>query len=178
MTMLSASAPYRSIATRIGLTIGGGSAGTFAVLAFAHRPGMAVLAAAAAGTAIIANAIESICRVLPDTINAIRDLLTARTRARADAKKTIMMTKLRAELARSGIDSSKTAQAAEMLWFLAIDPDMPEDRRLNDEMLSKHMGTFWPRNNSRKLGSGPENPGNGSKRPRSSNSKVVPLRSE
>jgi hypothetical protein len=170
-----------SLATRIGLTVGGGGgAGTLAALALMHRPGTTVLAAGAATAALAAHAAESASKTLPGIITAISNLLTARTRARADAKATIILATTRADLARAGLDPSQTAQAAEMQRWLSANPDMPKDRRPTDETLIKLQGgRHRARNNSSsEPGTNPDTPRNGPRTPRATTSNVVPIRSD
>lgn len=165
-----------SIATRIGLTVGGGGAGTLATLALMHRPGTTAIAAAAVTVAFAANVAESACKALPGIIAAISDLLTARIRARADAKATIILATTRAELARAGLDPGKTVQAAEMQRLLSVNPDLPKGRRPTDETLIKLQGTHRTRNSSSESGTGPDTPGNGSRKPKATTNTVVPIR--
>jgi hypothetical protein len=176
MTMLSAPASYRGLATRIGLTLGGGGLGSLATLAFVHRPSMTAVAAAAAIVALAANAIESAGKALPEIISAISSLIIGCTRARADAKATLIRAKVRAEIARAGMEPGKSVPAAEMMRQLSIDTDLPEDRRPSDETLTKLLAPSRARNTSRKSGSGPETPGSGSRRPRANSDKVIPIR--
>jgi hypothetical protein len=129
-----------SIATRIGLTVGGGGAGTLAMLALTHKPGTTAIAAGAATVAFAANVAESAGKALPGIIAAISNLLTARIRARADARATVILATTRAELAKAGLDPGKAAQAAEMQRLLSLNPDLPKDRRPADGTLIKLHG--------------------------------------
>jgi hypothetical protein len=164
-----------SIATRIGLTVGGGGAGTLATLALIHRPDTTAIATGTATAAFAAHVTKSASKTLPGIITAISNLLTARIRARADAKATIILATTRAELARAGLDPSKTAQAAEMQRLLSINPDLPKDRRPTDETLIKLQGGHRTRNNSSEPGAGPDTPGNGPRTRRTTANKVVPI---
>jgi glycine/D-amino acid oxidase-like deaminating enzyme len=167
-----------SIATRIGLTIGGGGAGSLAALALIHRHGTTAVAAGAVTVAFAAHVAESASKTLPAIITAISNLLSARTRARADAKATIILATTRAELAQAGLDPNQTAQAAEMQRQLSANPDLPKDRRPTDETLIKLQGGHRTRNNSVEPGIGPDTPGNGARTPRTAANKVVPIRSD
>jgi hypothetical protein len=167
-----------NIATRIGLTIGGGGAGTLAALALIHNPGTTELAAGAATMVFAAHAAESASKTLPSIIAAVSNLLVARIRAKADGKATIIIATTRAELARAGLDPSHTAQAAEMQRLLSVNPDLPKDRRPTDETLVKLQGGHRVRNNSSEPGTGPYTPGNGPRTGRATANHLVPIRSD
>jgi hypothetical protein len=154
-----------SIATRIGVAAGGGGAGTLVTLALVHRPTTTAIAAGAATAAIAAHASESACKALPAIITAISNLLTARTRTRADAKATIILARTRADLAKAGLDPGQTAAAAEMQRLLIMNPDLPKDRRPTDETLLKLQATHRARNSTTETGAGPDSPGNGPRTP-------------
>lgn len=143
-----------------------GGTGSLAALALLHKAGATALAAGAvtAVTAMAASALTS----LSDVIEAVGNLLTALIRARADAKATVIQAKIRAELARAGLDPGKTPQAAEMQRALSINPDLPRDRRPADETLIRLYGAARAR-------------GGSDSAPRSRKvaaSKVVPIRSD
>jgi hypothetical protein len=167
-----------SIAPKIGLTVGGGGAGSLAALALVHKPGTTAIAAAGVGVAFAANAAESASRSLPTIIDAISNLLTARIRARADAKATIILVTVRAELARAGLDPGKSIQAAEMQRALGMNPDLPGDRRPSDEAFIKLYGAARARNITSESGTSPDSPGSGSRNPKAAASNLVPIRSD
>jgi hypothetical protein len=93
-----------------------------------HRPDTTAIAAGAAVAALAAHVAESAGNALPGIITAISNLLTGYIRARADAKSTNTSAATRAEIARAGLDPSKTASAAEMLRAMSGNPDLPKDR--------------------------------------------------
>lgn len=167
-----------STVTRIALTAGGGGAGSLAALALVHKPGTTAVAAAAVSVALAANAADSATKALPAIIEAVGNLLTARIRAKADAKATIILAKTRDELARAGLDSGKTAQAAEMQRCLTSNPDLPKDRRPTDETLIKLHGAPRTRTSTSEPGTGPDTPGNGPRSPKETIRTVVPFRSD
>ena len=124
--------------TRVGVAACCGGAGSLAALALAHDKATAPAIAAGAVTAAFAvNAAASAFKSLASAIEAMSSLLTALIRARADAKATIINARVRADLARAGLDPAKTPQAAEMQRLLSVNPDLPKDRRLADETLIK-----------------------------------------
>jgi hypothetical protein len=176
MPMLSAPVSYRSIAGRIGLTLGGGGLGSLGTLAVVHKPSMTAVAAAAAIAALAATAIDSVGKALPKIIGATSSLIIGLIRVHADARATIIRAKVRAELARAGMEPGKSAQAAEMMRQLSIDADLPEYRRPSDETLTKLLGSSRAGNTRRNSGSGPETPGSGSRRPKADSDKVIPIR--
>jgi len=171
-------ATFGSIATRVGLTAGGGGAGSLATLALVHNPSTTAVAAAAVIAALAANAAESTCKALPAIITATSNLQTARLRARADAEATVTLATVRADLARAGMEPGKAAQAAEMLRVLCMNPDLAKDRRPADETLVKLQSASRSRNTGGESGTGPKNTGNGPRRPKVATNKVVPIRSD
>jgi hypothetical protein len=166
-----------STPARVGLTIGSGGAGSLAALAFVHNPTATTLAAAAVTAALAANAAESACAGLPGIITAISNLLTLRIRAKADAKATLIFAAARADLARSGLDPGSSAHAADMLRFLCLNPDLPENRRPADETFLKLQAATRTRSTSSESGTGPDSPGNGSRRSTATN-KVLAFRAD
>lgn len=178
MRPVSVPASLGSTAARIGLTVGGGGAGSLATLALVHMPSTTEIAAAAVSVALAANAGDSAARALPAIIEAVSNLLTARIRAKADAEATIILAHSRDDLARAGLDPAKTAQAAEMQRCMTANPDLPQDRRPSDETLIKLQGASRARNNTSEPGTGPGTPGNGQKNPKETARTVVPFRSD
>ena len=77
----------RSLAARVGLTLGGGGAGWFGALAIMHRPSTAAIGVAVAACALAANSIRSICESLPKIIEAkgVRDVERIRAVGEATA---------------------------------------------------------------------------------------------
>jgi hypothetical protein len=177
MTSPSTPAPHHPITTRLALALGGGGTGLVGMLAFVHKPSTAALAAGAAGAALVTNVISSAGRALPEIIRALSDRKTARIQATADAQTQVLRTQARIQLAHDGTDPEKFPQAAEMLRLLAIDPDLPEGRRLNDDALAKLLAGPRPRSTSPHPGTGPGRPGNDLKKPGNGDqSNVFPLR--
>ena len=152
------------IVTGAGLAAGCGGAGSLATLALLHKIGAPVIAAGAVTSAFAASALRS----LASAIEAVGALLTSLIRTRADAKATLINARVRAELARAGLDPGKTPQAAEMQRALSVNPDLPRDRRPADETLIKLHGVTRPRSISSESATGPDTPGR----------KVVPIRSD
>jgi hypothetical protein len=164
--MPSPSTTRRSIAARIGLTLGGGgSAGWLGALAVSHKPSIAATATAASIAALAV-----ICTALPEIIRARGEAKSQAIRDTAEAQALIMRTEKRMALLQAGIEAGKTAPAAEMLRQQAIDTDLPPGRRLNDEALLKLHSVPRTRSPGRKPGNGPGKPGKGSR------GNVVPLR--
>jgi hypothetical protein len=175
----SASTPYRSIASRIGLTIGGGSAVWLATLAVVHKPTMTTIGAAAVAVAVAVNAVEAIFKALPEIIKAISACKVAHINAKAEAKTMVMRTQTRTALAQAGIEPGKLVQAAEMLRLLPIDPDLPQGRRLNDQALARLLAPSRAKSISKKSANDPKNPDNTPRKPSDGgDSKVVPIRPE
>jgi hypothetical protein len=135
------------------------------------------MAAGAVTAALAVNAVASAFKSLAGSIEAVSNLLTALIRARADAKATIINAKVRADLARAGLDPAKTPQAAEMQRVLSVNPDLPKDRRLADETLIKLHGASRARS-SGESGTGPDSPSSSPRNPKAATSKVVPIRSD
>jgi hypothetical protein len=96
-----------TVVTRAGCAAGCGGAGSLAALAFVHRLGAPAVAAGAVTAAVAASAVKS----LSGAIEAVGNLLTALIRVRADAKATVINAKLRADLARAGLDPGRTSTA-------------------------------------------------------------------
>jgi hypothetical protein len=174
MSRHSRAAAIGSTVTRAGLAAGCGGAGSLAALALAHKAGAPALAAGAA-VAVALNAAASACTLASGTAGSLSGLLAALIRARADAQATVIMAKVRAELARAGLDPARAPQAAEMQRALAVNPDLPRDRRPADETLLRLYGASRVRSTSTEPGSGPDTPGS---RPKTARKVVVPLRSD
>jgi hypothetical protein len=165
-----------STLTRAGLAVCCGGVGSLAALALAHgRASGSAIAAGAVTAAVTVNAAASAFKSLADAIEAIGNLLTALIRARADAKATIINARVRADLARAGLDPAKTPQAAEMQRLLSVNPDLPKDRRVADETLIKLHGASRARS-SGESGTSPDSPGNSPRNAKAATSKVVPIR--
>jgi hypothetical protein len=160
--------------TRACLAAGCGGAGSLAALALVHRIGAPVLAVGAVTSAFAASAAKS----LSAAIEAVGIVLTSLIRARADAKATVINAKVRAELARAGLDPGKAPQAAEMQRVLSVNPDLPKDRRPADETLIKLHGVTRARTASSESGAGPDTPGSSPRNPKAGPIKVVPIRSD
>jgi hypothetical protein len=163
MNAQSLPAGLGSTVTRAGLAAGCGGAGSLAALALVHKIGAPAVAAGAVTAAFAASAFKS----LSGAIEAVGNLLTALIRARADAKATVINARVRADLARAGLDPGKTTQAAEMQRALSVNPDLPKDRRPADETLVKLYGATRARSSGGESGTGPDTRG-----------KVVPIRSD
>jgi hypothetical protein len=163
-----------STAARVGLATGCGTAGSLTTLAITHRAVTPAIAAGAVTAALAVNGAGSAFSALPRTIEAISNLLTAFIRARADAKATIIHAKVRAELARAGLQPGKTHQAVEMQRLLPVNPDLPHDRRPSDETLIKLHGASRARG-SNEHGTSPDTPDTSSRSPKTG-SRVVPIR--
>jgi hypothetical protein len=149
-----------STLTRAGLAACCGGAGSLAALTLGHdRASGSAIAAGAVTAAVAVNAAASAFKSLADAIEAVGNLLAALIRARADAKATIINARVRADLARAGLDPAKTSQAAEMQRLLSVNPDLPKDRRVADETLIKLHGASRARN-SGESGTSPDSPGN------------------
>jgi hypothetical protein len=173
MNAQSLPAALGSTVTRACLAVGFGGAGSLAALALVHRVGAPAVAAGAVTAAFAASVFKS----LSGAIEAAGNLLTALIRARADAKATVINAKVRAELARAGLDPGKTLQAAEMQRALSVNPDLPKDRRPADETLIKLHGAIRARSSS-ESGASPDTPGGSPRSPKTATSKVVPIRSD
>ena len=93
-----ASTPYRSIASRIGLTIGAGSAVWLATLAVIHNPDITTIGAAAVVVAVAVNAVESIFKVFLEIIKTISACRVAHISAKAEAETMVMRAQTRAAL--------------------------------------------------------------------------------
>jgi hypothetical protein len=120
--------------TWAGLAAGCGGAGSFAALALIHKHSAPAIPAGAVTAAAAVNAAASAVKTLTGVINAISSLLTALIRAgRREGNR--HRRRVRADLARAGIAPRKTPQAAEMQRILAVNPDLPKDRRPVDETL-------------------------------------------
>jgi hypothetical protein len=178
MSPQSLPATLGSTVTRAGLAACCGGAGSLAALALVHDKASAPAMAAGAVTAAFAvNAAASALKSLSSAIEAVGSLLTALIRARADAKATIIHARVRADLARAGLDPGKTPQAAEMQRLLSVNADLPKDRRPADETLIKLHGASRARSTG-ESGTSPDSPGNSPRNPKAAASKVVPIRSE
>jgi hypothetical protein len=177
MNPQSLSAALVSTATRIGLAVGCGTAGSLTALALLHHARTPVIAAGVVTAALTVNAASSALNSVPAAVEAIGSLLTALIRARADAKATVIHAKVRAELARAGLDPGKTHQAVEMQRLLPMNPDLPQGRRPADETLIKLHLASRARNGG-EPGTGPDTPGNSPGNPKAATSKVVPIRSD
>lgn len=167
-----------SIPTRVGLTVGGGGAGSLATLALIHKPDTPAIAAGAAIAALAVHAAGSVSNALPGIIAATGNLLTGCIRARADAKSTNTGARTRAQIALSGLDPSKTASAAEMLRAMSGNPDLPKARRPTDETLVKLYGPHRTRNSTTEQNTGPDVPRQQPAAPKGTASKIVPIRSD
>ena len=167
-----------SILTRVGLTVGGGGAGSLATLAVIHRPDTTAIAAGAAIAALAANVAESAGNALPGIITAISNLLTGCIRARADAKSTNINAATRAKIAEAGLDPSKTASAAEMLRAMSGNPDLPKNRRPTDETLIKLQGAHRTRSSTGEPSTDPGTPSDGRPVSKATVNMVVPIRSD
>jgi hypothetical protein len=182
MTNQSLPAAIGGPVTRAGLAVGCGGAGSLAALALthlAHKASVPAVAAGAVTAALAVNAAASAFRSLAGAINALGNLLSSVIRARADAKATIIHAKVRADLARAGLDPHKAAQAAEMQRALSVNPDLPKDRRPADETLLKLHGPARLRSSTGEPIAGPDTPGNRSRNPKATASTVVvPIRSD
>src|SRR6266702_3406130 len=94
-------------AARIGLAVGCGTAGSLTALALVHDASTPAIAAGVVTAALTVNAAASALKALPAAVEAIGRLLTGLIRTRADAKATVIHAKVRAELARAGLDPGK-----------------------------------------------------------------------
>ncbi len=175
MNPQSLSTALVSTATRIGLAAGCGTAGSLTALAFVHHANAPLIAAGVAIAALTVSAASSALNSVPAAVEAIGGLLTALIRARADAKATVIIAKVRAQLARAGLDPAKTHQAIEMQRLLPVNPDLPQGRRPSDETLLKLHLASRVRNGGEPV-TGPDTPGNGPGRSKAATSKVVPIR--
>ena len=172
MNTQSLPAAFGRTVTRACLAASCGGAGSLAALALVHKIGAPVVAVGAVTSAFAASAAKS----LSAAIEAVGTLLTSLVRARADAKATLINAKVRAELARAGLDPGKTPQAAEMQRALSVNPDLPKDRRPADETLLKLHGATRARSVSSESGAGPDTPGSSQRNPKAGPIKVVPIR--
>jgi hypothetical protein len=122
-------------ASRAGLAAACGGASSLAALAVAVR---ACSPATAAGAAVAAVAAVALTAAAP----ALRSLAVV-IRALADAQATVIHAKVRAELARAGLDPAKAPQAAAMQQALSAYPDLPRSRPA-DETLARLHGAAAP----------------------------------
>ncbi len=159
--------------TRASLAAGCGEAVSLAALAVVHRVGVPVVAAGAVTSALAASAFRSVS----GAIEALANALTALTRARADAKATVINAKVRAQLAIAGLDPDKTSQAAEMQRALSVNPDLPKDRRPADETLIKLHAVPRARAGAG-TGTDPGTPGNSPRSQQATAGKVLRIRSD
>ena len=163
-----------STITWIGWTVSG-VAGILAALALVHKTGTTAVTTGAAAMVIAAQVGGSASKTLPETIAAISDLLTARTRARADARVSVMTAETRASIARAALDDPSLAPQVEaMLRELPGHFDYPSDRRPTDDTVLRLHAGHRTRSTSSEPSSGPDRP-----RPsQPTGSKVVPIRPE
>jgi hypothetical protein len=167
-----------STAARVALALSCGGAGSLAAAVLIRHAGTPVIAAGAVAAALAGNAVASAFKSLPDVIEAVGSLLATLIRGRADARATIVHAKIRAELAREGLDPMKTHQAIEMQRLLLLNPDLPPGRRLADDALIKLNAASRTRNGGTETVTGPDAPGTHRSNAKVADSKVVPLRSD
>jgi hypothetical protein len=106
-----------------------------------------VIAAALLATASIATAIAV---ALPKIIESIQDrkadTLKARTeviRAKSEARSSTRRTKVESKITKLGMKSAAQADLAERMFQVrALSPDRPEDRRLPNDILDRHLPTL------------------------------------
>jgi len=169
-------------ATRLGLTIGGGGAGSLTTLTVLHKPSTAAIAAAAVIAALAANAAESACKALPEIIKASGEAIAQIIEAAAEARTRIMRTRTRNQLLRAAIDPAKTPQVVQIMDQLVVEPDLSAGRRLNDAALVKHarfLVASRARNAGTKPDSDPRKPPNDPGKPRGGpGDNVFPIRPE
>lgn len=163
----------RDIATRVGLTIGGGGAGWLGAIAVIHQPGTAAVAAVVVAAALATSVAEVIFTSLPEIIKARGEAKKEIIRETAEAKAILMRAETRTALLRAGVEPGKAAQADDMLRRQAIDTDLPEGRRLNDEALVRLLTAPRTRKTGTRPDNGPKKPDNGSSR-----GNVFPIRPE
>jgi hypothetical protein len=130
-----------SLASRAGLTVGGGGAGLAGALVIGHKPGAVPAVAAVIITALIthglARVIESLYKRRPEIIKARGEARAMRITARSEAEALIIRTQARRDLLRAGIEADKPEQIAEMLRQQSLGADLPAGRRLNDAALAR-----------------------------------------
>jgi hypothetical protein len=156
------------IATRLGLTIGGGGAGWLTTLTVLHKPSTAAIVAAAVIAALVANAAESACKALPEIIKASGEAMVQIIEATAEAWTRIMRTRTRNQLLRAATDPAKTPQVLQIMEQLVVEPDLSTGRRLNDAALVRHARFLASRakNVGTKPDSDPRKPPNDPRKPR------------
>jgi hypothetical protein len=146
------------IARRTASTAGGGGVGLLGGFTLAHDPAAAVAAALIlAAAANVPKIIESIFKRRPAILKAKGEADVQRIKAASEAAALIARTEVQAELLRSGMDRSKTESALEMLRQQAINVDLPERRRLNDEALAKLLTPQKTKTTGTQPDSGPQN---------------------
>jgi len=126
------------IIRRIGVPAGSGGAGLLGGFALAHNAVAAVVTALGLACAVsVAKIFESIYRQRAKILEVKGKAKADCIKAASEAAALLKRTDVQADLLRSGLEPGKTEPAGEMLRYLAINPDLPEDRRLNDEALAK-----------------------------------------
>ena len=95
----------RDIATRVGLTIGGGGAGWLGAIAVIHQPGAAAVAAVAVAAALATSIAEVIFTSLPEIIKA-RGEAKKESLARPDKRTTCSGGKLSIPICPKGAGST------------------------------------------------------------------------
>jgi hypothetical protein len=167
------------IATRLGLTMGGGGAGWLTTLAVLHKPSTAAAAAAAVVAALAANAAESACKALPEIIKASGEATVQIIQAATEAWTRITRTRTRNQLLRAAINPAKTPQVIQIFDQLVIETDFSAGPRLNDAELVRHarfLVASRAKNTGGKPDSDPKEPPNDPQKPRSGPSdNVFPL---
>lgn len=169
---------FSSTAAHVALALSCGGAGSFAAAVLMRHAGTPVIAAGAVAAALAGNALASAFKSLPGVIEAVGNLLATVIRGRADARATLIHAKIRAELAREGLDPMKTHQAVEMQRLLLLNPDLPPGRRLADDTFIKLNAVSRTRNGGTETVTGPDAPGAHLSNARVADSRVVPLRSD
>jgi hypothetical protein len=123
-----------------GLTLGGAGGGLLAAITTDARA-KAILVAAVVAGAVITNGLAKIFETLykrrPEIIRAKGEKKAKMITAKAEAEALIVRTQTRAQVLLAGLEPGKAEPAAELLRMQSLDADLPEGRRLKDDLLAK-----------------------------------------
>lgn len=144
----------KAILAKAGITVAGGGAGSAVTLLAVHKPAATIVIAACIAAGAIASAgaraIESVWSRRSGVIAAKGKAKADRIRAKADEKALLIRAASEAEalglrtrtytaVVQAGLDAQAASQAKEMLAFLPVNPDLPENKRLSDDALKETL---------------------------------------
>jgi hypothetical protein len=119
--------------SRIGFTLGGGSAATLGALAIAHRQDAAAVVALGVAAAL-ASIIAALCTALPDVIAELSARKVAGVKANADADVARERARQRTLLIEAGLGHNLDA-AMNLLRLQPLDADVLMDPRFGVDLL-------------------------------------------